>query len=131
MDTKTVRERKRLSDVKEVVEAPPEGLLLASFFSRVVEEVCFMHNCLPSRQESLRRLCSISGSASAFIFSVPSSFHLLSSEKPSSGPCSTFATRPRCTIIWSSLKEFPNNTAECMFIHYSIFVFLLSIVTFI
>lgn len=55
MDTKTVRERReRLSDVKEVVEAPPEGFLLASVFSRVVEEVGFTHNCLPNRSADRR-----------------------------------------------------------------------------
>ena len=44
MDTKTVRERKRLSDVKEVGEAPPEGFFSPPPSSRVVEKVGFMHN---------------------------------------------------------------------------------------
>lgn len=32
-----MKERKRLSDLKEVVEAPPEGLLLSSVCPSVVE----------------------------------------------------------------------------------------------
>lgn len=102
MDTKIVRERKRLSDVKEVLEAPPEGLLLS---------VGIMHSCLTNC--SAERPAESEGTlfyiwlCICIYFSLPSFFHFLSPAQPSSRPCSSFATRRLCTIIWSSLKDFP------------------------
>ncbi len=111
MDTKTVRERKRLSDVKGVSEAPPEGLLLS--FS--ILEDCgesrlhaqLTHKLL-SRQpgESEETLFYI-WLCIPIYFSFPSSFHLLSPAQPSSRPRSTFAAHPLCAIIWSSPEDFP------------------------
>lgn len=103
MDTKTARERKRMSDVKEVVEAPPEGLLLSVSFTH-----SSLTNCLvewPGESEETPFyiwLCI------CIYFSFPSSFHFLTPAQPSSRLRSSFAApRCLCAIIWSSLKDFP------------------------
>lgn len=103
MDTKTARKRKRMSDVKEAVEAPPEGPLLSVSFMH-----CSLTNCSmewPGESEETPFyiwLCI------CIYFSFPSSFHFLTPAQPSSRLHSSFAApRCLCAIIWSSLKDFP------------------------
>lgn len=103
--------------------------------SRVVEKVGFMHNWLTNYSadslESLRRHCSISGSASPFIFLFPAPFtfvHLhnlpLGFVLPSRIVLSLQLPGPASKILFMG-------TVERMFIHCSIFVCLLPIDTLI
>lgn len=94
MDTKTVRERKRLSDVKEVGEAPPEGLQLSS---------SIFQGCGESRlhaQLSHKLLSRQPRECEEMLFYIWRCISIFfSPAQPSSRLCSTFTAHPLCNYL--------------------------------